>query len=310
MEEIRRPERLRKGDRIAIVSPASSVKEEYVAGAMEEIRRRGYEPVMLPHTLGPEDGNFASTRSERIMDLVDALEDESVKAILCARGGYGCCQLLGHLYPGLVTHNPKWLIGFSDISALHALWNRCGIASIHGPMAKHLATEGGNDPCTAALFDVLENGGEFDYKFEPHEHNLPGVAEGELRGGNFAVLNDLVNTPYDILTVRDGEEVILFLEDVGESVSRVNRMLWQLEYNGTLSRVNGLIFGDFTEYHPDKKYARMEDMIRDFIKKSSLRDGTPVVFGFPTGHTERNYPLVEGSRVKLEVGESVRLRTL
>lgn len=305
------PAPLKKGDKIALVSPASAVKEEYVLGAMQKIMERGYEPVLMPNALGHVSGSFAATKAERLIDLFEALQDPEIKAILCTRGGYGCCQLLNNISYGMVANNPKWLIGFSDVSALLAMWYRSDIASVHGPMAKHLATMPDNDPCSEALFRMLENGGRFDYSIDSHPANHPGQASGILRGGNLAVLNDLSATPYDILCSKDKEDgVILFLEDIAEPIYKVNRMLWRLYNSGFLLNLKGLIFGQFTEYKPDLNFDSMEDMIQDFIERNMLPP-IPVVFDFPVGHTDLNYPLTEGAKVELLVDRDfVRIHTI
>ena len=306
------PAPLKTGDKIALTSPSSAVKEEFVTGAMKTLEKRGYEPVLMPHALGHVDGSFASTKSERLIDLFDALENSDYKAILCTRGGYGACQLLSKLTPGIVGKNPKWIIGFSDISALHALWYSSGVASIHGPMAKHLATMPSDDPCTESLFEMLENGGRFDYSFPCHIYNHPGKATGTLLGGNFAVLTDLASTKQDILDIPNGQEdVILFLEDIAEPIYKVNRMLWRLYLNGSLRKVKGIIFGQFTEYKGDKNFDTMEDMIKEFIDHTIVPKDLPIVYNFPVGHSDLNYPLTVGAKVELvATGEIVRLRTI
>lgn len=304
------PPPLKRNDKIAILSPASAVKEEYVLGAMARIAERGYEPILMPHAIGHDDGSFSATRSNRLSDLFKALEDPDIKAILCARGGYGCVQILVNFSYGLISKNPKWIIGFSDVSALLAMWYRSDIASIHGPMAKHLATEDPDDLCTQAFFNILERGGKFDYYIPSSPLNLNGEAKGVLRGGNFAVLNGLADTPYDVLNVRGEEDVILFFEDISEAIYAVERMLYRLFYNGTINRVKGLIFGKFTEYRPDRNFRTMEEMISAFL---SLRLYTriPVVFDFPVGHVKENFPLTVGAEVSLEVTpEGVSLRTV
>lgn len=293
------PEPLEKGDKIAIISPASPVNPEYVYSAMERIMERGYEPVLMPYALDHVDGNFAASKGDRLIDFIDAIENQEYKAVLCSRGGYGCCQLLDNISSRLISRNPKWLIGFSDISALHALFYSSGVASIHGPMAKHLATLPADDPCTAALFRILENGGRFEYSFPAHPLNMNGTASGVLRGGNMAVLNDLSDTPYDILKVIPNEDVILFFEDIAEPIYKVNRMLHRLLLSGSLSSVKGIIFGQFTEYRPDKNFDTMESMIRFFAEQSIVPNTIPIVFNFPVGHSDFNFPLTEGSLVEL-----------
>lgn len=305
------PAPLKPGDKIALLSPASAVKEEYVRGAMAKIAQRGYEPVLMEYAVGHESGSFAAEKVDRLSDLFTALQDPSIKAILCTRGGYGCTQLLPNFSFGLISSNPKWLIGYSDISALHALWNGANIASIHGPMAKHIATLPDNDPCTEALFKMLENGGRFDYTVAPFEFNREGKATGRLRGGNLAVLNDLADSTADMLHVESKEEVILFLEDINEPIYKVNRMLWRLYHSNALMLVKGIVFGQFTDYKPDYNFESMESMIKDFLEQAYLVPDIPVVYNFPVGHTDLNYPLTEGAPVELEVTPThVRLRSL
>lgn len=309
-KEIIFPPALKPGDKIALLSPASAVKEEYVRGAMDKIILEGYEPVLMPHALGHECGSYASASGSRLLDLMEALEDKEIRAILCTRGGYGCASLLMNLHESLIARDPKWIIGFSDVSALLAKWYNAGIASIHGPMAKHLATESLDNPCTRALFNILEQGGKFDYMFPSFHGNRPGTVKGTLRGGNLAVLNDLAASPYDLLKIGHGEDVILFFEDISEPIYAIERMLLRLALSGSLARVKGLIFGQFTEYRPDKNFNTAEDMINTGLDCWLIRD-IPVALQFPVGHIRENYPLVEGAEVEFTVTDTqVRLRTL
>ena len=299
------PPPLRKGDKIAIISPASAVKEEYVFGAMERFRERGYEPVLMPYALGHESGSYSASKSDRLMDLLDVLQDEGIKVIFCARGGYGCAQLLPYFSYNMISSHPKWIIGFSDVSALLAMMYVSEVASIHGPMAKHLSTMPADNPCTQALFNILESGGKFDYRLPSNPRNICGKATGVLRGGNLAVLNDLASTPYDLLSMREEkDDFILFLEDISEPIYAVERMLLRLYLSGALDNCKGLIFGRFTEYRPDKNYQTMEDMLQAFTQLPLFPE-MPVAFNFPVGHTDDNYPLVVGSKVELEVSPNV-----
>ena len=308
------PAPLKKGDKVAFISPASGVKDEYVFGAIERFEEQGYEPVLMPYALGHVSGSFAATKSERLLDLLEAIENPEFKAIFCTRGGYGCAQLLANISPGILSRNPKWIIGFSDVSALLALWYRADLLSIHGPMAKHLATKPSDDICSQALFKMLENGGRFDYRVAPHKYNRIGTATGKILGGNLAVLTDLADTPYDILNAtrsQNNEGVILFLEDIAEPIYKVNRMLWRMALSGSLMGCKGIIFGQFTEYSSDRNYDTMEDMIHDFLEQSLLPPDIPVAFDFPVGHSDFNFPITEGARVELEVaGDFVGLRSI
>lgn len=304
------PNNLKKGDVVAMVSPATMVKEEYVKGGADFLKKMGYVPRLMPGVLSSPDGSFASTREQRVADIRDALRDPEVKAIFCTRGGYGCVQLISEIPMDEVRNNPKWIIGFSDISALHALWYKSGVASLHAPMAKHLTIEPGDDVSTAHLFRILAEGPEMDYEAAPHAFNRRGHAQGVLRGGNLAVLNGLASTPFDLLKVEEGEEVILFIEDISEAIYAVERMLTRLYLSGTLSRIKGLIVGQFTEYRPDLNHESMECMIDALLRRYGIND-IPVAFNFPVGHVSRNYPMVEGANVDLDVTpECVSLKTI
>ncbi len=300
IKEIIKPAPLREGDMIAIISPATTVKEEYITGAADMLRREGFRVEVMPSANGPADGSYASCFESRLADLRNALLDPDVKCILCARGGYGCNHLLPYISPKEIRENPKWLIGFSDISALHALWLTSGVASLHAPMAKHLTLLPSDDPATSAMLAILRGEQDVDYIVKPSPYNRLGEATGRLQGGNLAVLNGLAATPYDILWVQPGEDVILFIEDISEGIYAVERMLIRLDLAGVLSRIKGLIVGQFTEYRPDRNFPTMEEMISTLLKRRGI-DNIPVAFNFPTGHVDCNLPLIEGERVKLTV---------
>ena len=307
MDELLMPSPLHSGSRIAIISPASIVKEEYIDGAVEFLRVHGYEGVVMPHAKGPADGCYAASPADRLSDFMRAWSDSSIDAVLCARGGYGTAHLLPKLSTGFLRDNAKWLVGFSDISAFHAALLHAGVASIHGPMARHLCENPGNG-ATAALMSLLSGGG-MDYEVPTHPLSRPGEARGRLMGGNLAVLNGLAATPYDIFERAWHEDVILFLEDVSEAIYAVERMLWRLYMAGTLHRLKGLIFGRFTEYRPSAKFSAMEEMLASLLRRIGLA-GLPVAFGFPVGHVDDNLPLVEGAEVTLSIGTTTKLRQL
>ena len=295
------PDLLAPGDKIAIISPATTVRPEYIDGAVSLLRDKGFSPIVMSHAKGPAEGSFAATAAARIADFQTAWCDSEVKAVLCARGGYGCVEILPAIPPSMLRANAKWLIGFSDVSALHAMLHSSGIASLHAPMARHLAEEPADDPCTEALLRILTSAEATEYNLPAHPDNFGGEAEGRLRGGNLAVLNGLANTRFDMLDVKPADEdTILFIEDIAEPIYKVERVLWRLRLNGTLNRVAGLIFGTFTDYKPDRNHASMEAMIRQRILDWGL-EGIPVAFGFPCGHTADNLPLIEGCMASLSV---------
>lgn len=308
--EIIFPRPLQPGDRIAIISPATTVKREYVEGGKALLERTGFEVNIAPHALGPSAGSYAASDQNRTLDLLTVISDPEIRAIYCARGGYGCIHLLPHIPEESVRMNPKWMIGFSDVSALHAFWHHCGVASIHGPMVKHLTELSDTDPCSRMLLDILTGKGsdheDYTIKVKPHPLDITGKATGRIIGGNLAVLDGLAATPFDLLNVKEGEDTILFIEDIAEPIYKVERMLTRLYLSGTLSRVKGLIVGQFTEYKPDSNFQSMEEMISTRLYQWRIQ-GIPVKFGFPAGHTDENMPIVEGAMANLnvETGQSV-----
>lgn len=317
------PPAIRKGDTIAIISPATEVKAHWVRGAVAELKRRGYKPMIMPHSLGPRHGTFAANDTERLADLREALLNPEVKAILCARGGYGCIQLISKDLQKLVSQYPKWIIGFSDISALHALWQKAGVKSLHCSMAKQLTLFdidfhesdivdfSRNElptsdelpllkDCVGNMFDILEgNGDSLSYSASSPEGIICGETEGVIVGGNLAVLNGLASTPWDILDKEFLRGKILFLEDIGEKIYQVERMLTRLHLAGAFENAAGIIFGQFTEYYADRNFSSMEEMIASRIREWNVK--CPVALSFPIGHTAINRPIPEGAAAHLNV---------
>lgn len=287
------PKPLMAGDTIAIVSPAGIINPDYVSGAVATLRGEGWNPVVYPHALG-RHGSYSGTSDERLADLERALTDPSVRAILCSRGGYGAVHLLDRLKLLPIDEDPKWLIGFSDISALHALFNSMGVATLHASMTKQLA-KGGVNEINQQLFSILR-GERPTYQFAPDPRNRQGSAQGRLAGGNLAVLDGLAGTPYDILQ----PDTVMFIEDIAEPIYKVERILYRLRLAGVLPRLKGLIVGQFTEYESDSNYREMEDMIADMTAPY----GYPVAFNTPIGHVDGNIPVIEGADVNLIVTEA------
>lgn len=289
------PAPLQRGDKIAICSPAGKIDSKIVHEAAEVLRSEGWQVEIMPHALG-EWGNYSGTDNERYDDLRAAFADPSVRAILCARGGYGVVHNLDRLSKLPIADDPKWVIGFSDISALHALMSSKGIASIHSSMCAAIK-RGPGDEDNAALFAILR-GERPAHIFDSHPYDRQGIATGILRGGNLAVLAELINTPYDMLE----PDTILFIEDVAEPIYKIERILYQLRLSGVLKNVKGLIVGQFTDYKPDANYDDMESMIRDMVRDYDF----PVAFGVPVGHVDHNIPLIESAKVTLKVSPSGR----
>lgn len=226
------PKPLRPGDKVAIVSPASIISPDYVTGAVEAFRRQGWNPVVYPHALG-SNGSYSGSADERLADLTDALSNPEIRAVMCSRGGYGAVHLMESLSALDLRKDAKWLIGFSDISALHALMSSQGVASVHASMCKHLALFP-DDYASQSLYSILK-GESVRYKEENHPRNRHGVAVGRLVGGNMAVLGGLIGSEYDLFS-RYGNDTILFIEDIAEPIYKIERILYQLRLSVSAPR--------------------------------------------------------------------------
>lgn len=299
------PPFVQTNDRVIIVSPSGKIDKAFLKGAARRLESWGLEVKLARHAAG-SDGLYAGTIAHRLADLQQAMDDDKARVIFCSRGGYGAVHLVDKLDFGRFALRPKWLVGFSDITALHNVWQHEGYASLHAPMARHLTVEPADDPCTQALHDLLfgtafEGGKPFTYTAPAHKLNRRGTARGMLRGGNLAVAYGLRATPWDI----PAPGTILYLEDVGERPHAIERMMYNLRLSGVLPQLSGLIIGQFTEYEEQKQlgkelYAALADLVKDY--------GYPVCFGFPVGHTTQNVPLINGASVCLDVeADEVRL---
>ena len=287
------PRPLKQGDSVAIVS----IDAKLVDGACPTLEAWGFRPVVGSCCKG-ECGSFSGTVGQRLGDLRAALENPDVRAVLCSRGGYGVVQMIEHFRDSMWNNDPKWLIGFSDISALHAVSVHAGVVSVHASMCK-LLTEHPDCQCSHTLHDIL-TGKLPDYEVAGDERNREGNVSGTVTGGNLAVLSGLISTPYDLLK----KDHILFIEDISEAIYRVERMLYTLRLNGTLARTKALIVGQFTDYKPSVDHQCMYDMIEKMVADYDF----PVAYNFPVGHVDYNLPILEGAQADLTVTkDKVRL---
>ncbi len=285
---------LHEGDTIAIISPSSSTDTTTINGGIRTLESWGYHCVVGPNALNDYHG-FAGTIDERLSDLLWALREPSVKAVMCSRGGDGAAHLLARLSLDTLRQYPKTIIGFSDVTALLCAEARAGVKGIHGSMCWALKTYEGNDTISQTLRRLLQ--GELPtYRVAPHPLDIKGRAEGIVVGGNLSVYNDLAGSDFDPLLLDD---IILFMEDTGEGMSKVDRMLHNLEIRGLLPHLRGIIVGQFNKYkHPENSFQDMYQMLHEYMKHY----GIPVCFDFPVGHAHlRNFPLLTGARATLEV---------
>lgn len=293
-----RPPALKPHDRAVILSPAGRIDAEKVYAAAAVIKAWGLHPTIAPYALGSY-GRYSGRVEERLSDLQQAMDDPAVRLILCSRGGYGVVQLLPHLDFTAIRSNPKWVVGYSDITGLHAALQLQDIASLHAPMANHLAEESEGDRATAYLHDILF-GKPLRYEIPVREYqplNRAGRVTGRLFGGNLSVFSSLLGTKFAKIP-RGG---ILFLEDVGEQPYKVDRMIHQLLLAGVFDRIGGMMVGHFTGYEEDTE---MNSPLLQSLYEVVKNQGFPLCFGFPVGHVRENYPLVMGSNATLTVTES------
>lgn len=294
MNSLTLPPYLNEGDKVAIVSPSSKIDKSFLKGAKKRLESWGLKVVMSKYS-GAASGRYAGTVKQRLSDLQKMMDDPEIKAILCSRGGYGAVHLMDALDFTLFREHPKWLMGFSDITALHNLVQFNGFASLHSPMARHLTVEPENDPSSLYLKSILF--GELpEYSYRRHRLNRQGTVHGILRGGNMAVFYGLRGTPYDI----PAEGTVLFIEDISERPHAIERMMYNLKLGGVLKKLSGLIIGQFTEYEEDRSlgkdlYGALADLVEEY--------DYPVCFNFPVGHVTNNLPLINGAEVELNVGK-------
>ncbi len=288
------PEFLKPGDEIRIISPSGNIEPELIDGAKSQIEEWGYKPTEGMFTRKVY-GRFSGNEQERFTDLQQALDDPNVKAILCSRGGYGLAQIIDRIDFTRFQENPKWVIGFSDITILHEALLKNGVVSIHSGMAKQL-TKQANDAQPNVLLENILKGKFPTYKVVANSNNRFGKAKGRLIGGNLSVFMGMRATPFD-MQYKGG---ILFIEDVGEKPYQIDRMMQNLRLSGALSQLSGLIVGQFTETEEDPDmHATIYEIIANAVKDYSY----PVCFNFSAGHIDDNYPLLMGADVTLNVDE-------
>jgi muramoyltetrapeptide carboxypeptidase len=290
-----RPPLLKSRDKAVIVSPAGKIDADIVDKAASILREWGLRVEVGENALS-RVGRFSGTIEQRLSDLQKAMDDAEVNLIFCSRGGYGMVHLLDRLNFDGMIRNPKWVVGYSDITALHSALQSNGIISVHGPMAKHFAEEGASDKAVAYTKTVLTEG-RIDYKIAGTEYsalNRKGKAYGQLFGGNLSVFCGILGSRFAVIP----KEGIFFIEDIGEEPYRVDRMMHQLRLAGVFDSIKGLIVGRFTDYSEDNEmYGPLYESILEAVAPYTF----PVCFGFPVGHVKDNYPLMMGAETALTV---------
>ena len=293
-----KPAPLKFNDKAVIISPSGNIDEYLVNDTVAILEGWGLQTEIGRFALG-ESGRFSGSVNERLYDLQNAFDDPTVKLILCSRGGYGAIHLVDKLNFSSIKKYPKWVLGYSDITVLHAALQKNGIASVHGPMAKHFSDEGAEDVSVRYTKSILA-GQPVEYQIPVIKYgslNRTGDAKGRLFGGNLSVLCGMLGSKYLRIPYRG----ILFIEDISEVPYKVDRMIHQLKISGVFGRISGLFVGRFTDYEEDgQMYAPLYESIMAAVDDYNF----PICFNFPVGHIKLNFPLIMGVETELTVGDN------
>lgn len=287
------PPFLQKGDTVAIVSTARKNIEDNLKPTIDLLKSWGLE-VKMGKTIGLDYYQLAGTDEQRAEDFQEMMDNPNIKAIWCVRGGYGTVRIIDLLDFTKFKQNPKWIVGFSDVTVLHSHLNRMGVQSIHGtmPISIPRATEDAKESLRKSLF-----GEKLEYVLDCDALNHLGYAKGELVGGNLSILYSLLGSESAI----DCNDKILFLEDLDEYLYHIDRMMLNLKRNGCLSSLKGIIVGGMTEMKDnDIPWGKNAfEIIEETIKGLNI----PVIYNFPAGHIRDNRALIFGKQISMEVNE-------
>lgn len=290
-----KPEFLKRGDKVVIVCTARKFSIEEAQPAISLLESWGLVPV-LGNTIGLDNYQLGGSDEERVKDFNNQLADPTIKAIWCARGGYGTVRIIDKIDFSLLLKYPKWLIGFSDVTVLHNHIHNLKVETIHGIMAFSVpnATEESKISLRKALF-----GEQLEYEIEGSEDNRNGYGRGELIGGNLSIIYSLLGSKSAITT----DNKILFIEDLDEYLYHIDRMMYNLKRNNLLTNLSGLIIGGMTDMH-DNSIPFGYDAI-SIIREITKEYNYPIVFNFPAGHGNENRALIFGGTVELSVADSL-----
>jgi len=293
--EIIVPPYLKEGDTVGIIAPARKVLPEQISPFKTLMQKHGFN-VKYGRNLFGSENQYSGSVAERLEDMNEMILDREVRAVFAARGGYGAAHLLPGMDLELIRKHPKWFIGFSDMTAMHAHLNKV-MESIHGVMPYSLEMTAPQDRQSFDYLVSVLKGQPVEYSIEQVRHNAPGTLNARLTGGNLSVLYSLSGTPFE----PDYQGAILFLEDLDEYLYHIDRMILNMDQKGIFQQIAALVIGDFSDMHDNKvpfgKNAM--EIISAMVDKYRL----PALFGFPAGHKVSNYPLIFGRDVTLTIGE-------
>lgn len=296
-----RPPKLQPGDRVGILAPARKVSREELQASITMIKGWGYEVVEGQH-LYDEYHQFAGSDRQRASDFQAMLDDESIKAVFCARGGYGSARIIDKIDFRAFCKSPKWIVGYSDITVFHShISKNYQVQCLHAIMPINFPANCNMTASLSSMKDILE-GKNPEYHFDPHPLNRAGKASAELCGGNLSILYSLAGTPSDIDTTGK----VLFIEDLDEYLYHVDRMMMNLKRSGKLQGLAGLLVGGMNDMNdntiPFGKTAC--EIIAEAVDVYNF----PVIFNVKSGHISENLGLIIGGRMDMEAGESCVMR--
>ena len=288
------PEKLKIGDKIGIVSSARKISLEELKAAIKILENWGFE-IVLGKNLFEENNQFSGTIEQRTTDLQSMIDNDAIKVILCARGGYGTVQIIDNLNFNRFKKNPKWIIGYSDITVLHSHLNNLGIASLHATMPINF--ENNSIESLQSLKNALL-GKSNRIECKSNAFNRLGKADAEIVGGNLSILYSLLGSNSDI----DTEGKILFVEDLDEYLYHIDRMIINLKRNGKLAKLKGLIVGGMTDMNDNE--IPFGKSVEEIILEHTNKYDYPICFGFAAGHINDNRCIKFGLRSVLEINEN------
>ncbi len=288
------PEKLKIGDKIGIVSSARKISLEELKAAIKILENWGFE-IVLGKNLFEENNQFSGTIEQRTTDLQSMIDNDAIKVILCARGGYGTVQIIDNLNFNRFKKNPKWIIGYSDITVLHSHLNNLGIASLHATMPINF--ENNSIESLQSLKNALL-GKSNRIECKSNAFNRLGKADAEIVGGNLSILYSLLGSNSDI----DTEGKILFVEDLDEYLYHIDRMIINLKRNGKLAKLKGLIVGGMTDMNDNE--IPFGKSVEEIILEHTNKYDYPICFGFAAGHINDNRCIKLGLRSVLEINEN------
>ena len=294
MEEVTndiRPDYLKKGDTVAVFAPASALsanQQKQVKSNIEVLKSWGLAVIEADNLYKEDKNGFSGEQTERIAALQKLVDNPNIKALIASRGGYGTNQVAPYIDWSKMQQHPKWFVGYSDITFLHAMLNNSGFETIHGAMAANFSDEKSVESLRKALFGELTS-----YENETNKNSVEGTATGRLVGGNLSLLYSLGGTLYD-LNVKNA---ILLIEDVGEKTYHIERMMYNLKQSGKLDCVKGIIVGEFTNMTQGN-----DKSIEEIMEEQLHGLDIPIVYGFSAGHDDENLSLYLGRRLTIEVG--------